>query len=588
MTEIWNDLIYTDVMQSNGYVVDYAVLTTYSLDMHSLVAIPFLLGTMCDLSDAATSSPHIVLEAINESADKFVVFCNAGCIAVPQKNSKIYALLEESIIQILPKGKGFVNFHPKVWIIKETNPVTHNSQIKVVVLSRNLTCSNDLDVVCELIGKIENKEAAYNAQIKHKPLTDFLNWLSGQSHNKTRKKINKIIKALRCVEHFELAGSPFDDYDFFPMGIDGYNGIKQCLESDMLKNAAEMVVISPFIDKKTLSMMSACNPRASKTLITRHSSVNNEIIELFNDGIYAPKEVLTDKSEKDISVDLHEKVYFIRNNKTGRNNLYLGSTNSTQNGFDRNIEFLLRLTFAPRKSSYNSFRNELIYDSKECMFEKIESVVPDDAIKEDTTNELLLRQAIAAITDAKVNKQGQNYTITVYSIASELPQQSIIIYPFGCEAKKCKLSNVVTFTDIDVSMLTMLYVINVGDIKRLIKIKTTGLPIDERNKAVFRSIINTKSRFINYIAFMLTSDVEQYILESRQLENELFEHNNGTKEKEISISLYEDMVRTAYHNPERIASIRSVMQKAHPAVIPECFTQMYAVFEKAIKQIKSL
>lgn len=44
------------------------------------------------------------------------------------------------------------------------------------------------------------------------------------------------------------------------------------------------------------------------------------------------------------------------------------------------------------------------------------------------------------------------------------------------------------------------------------------MPTDERDKAIFRSFINTKGKFINYLAFMLTEDVEQYILESQQLE----------------------------------------------------------------------
>lgn len=80
-------------------------------------------------------------------------------MAVPQANSKVYSLLEQSVVQVTlqAKGGGFVNFHPKVWIIKETNPDTGAQQIKLIVLSRNLTGSNDLDVVCELIGKIGAK-----------------------------------------------------------------------------------------------------------------------------------------------------------------------------------------------------------------------------------------------------------------------------------------------------------------------------------------------------------------------------------------------------------------------------------------------
>lgn len=80
---LWNDIIYTDVLQSNGFVIDYAVCTTYSLDMPSLLSVPFMLGTMTDLTETAMRSHHLILETINKSAGKFAVFCNAGCMAVP-------------------------------------------------------------------------------------------------------------------------------------------------------------------------------------------------------------------------------------------------------------------------------------------------------------------------------------------------------------------------------------------------------------------------------------------------------------------------------------------------------------------------
>ena len=157
----------------------------------------------------------------------------------------------------------------------------------------------------------------------------------------------------------------------------------------MLNHAAEMLVISPFVDKNILNQMVSCNPSAKKTLITRHASVTQEVINLFNNGgVYAPKEVLTDKVEKDVAVDLHEKVYFIRRNEgnLSYNHLYLGSTNATMNGFRRNVEFLLHLKFAPYKSSYEKYRSELINDSKECMFEQVLSVPEEDSEKEDATS----------------------------------------------------------------------------------------------------------------------------------------------------------------------------------------------------------
>ncbi|RHO75350.1 hypothetical protein DW083_00945 [Parabacteroides sp. AF48-14] len=590
---LWNDIVYTDVLQSDGFVIDYAVCTTYSLDMPSLLSVPFMLGTMTDLTETAMRSPHLILETINQSAGKFAVFCNAGCIAVPQANSKVYSLLEQSVVQVAlqAKGGGFVNFHPKVWIIKETNPDTGTQQIKLIVLSRNLTGSNDLDVVCELVGKIGSKPATRKAQIQHAPLVDFLTWLIAKADNRTiRKNMRLLCNDINYIERFDLTESPFEDYEFFPMGIPEYDGYAECFEQSMLNHVAEMLVISPFVDKNILNQMVDCSPGAKKTLITRHASVTQDIIRLFKNEVYVPKEVLTDKVEKDVAVDLHEKVYFVRRyeGNLSYNHLYLGSTNATMNGFGRNVEFLLHLKFAPYKSSYEKFRNELINDSKECMFEQVISVLEEGGGKEDVSNELMLRRAIAAIQKAQVTSNDSSYTVTIQYLPNKMPSEPVFLYPLGCDRKEQELTDDLTFKDMPLDSLTEFYTIRIGDLRRLIKIQTEGMPTDERDKAIFRSFINTKGKFINYLAFMLTDDVEQYILESQQLEKELAYEKTSALEQQISTSLYEDMVKMAYKYPERIASIRQIVEKADETVIPDHFMEMYNTFENVIKRIKRL
>jgi hypothetical protein len=580
--------MYTDVMQTPGYVVDYAICTTYSLDMPTLLSVPFMMGTMSELSETALKSPHIILEAINRAANKFAVFCNAGCIAVPNNESKVYSLLEKSVVQITlsNQGRGFINFHPKVWIIKETNPDDGVSQIKVVVMSRNLTCSNDLDIVCELTGTIGHKHASRASQVKHKPLIDFIKYLSNYASNSIRKKTDAIIRDLTMVERFNLDDTQFKDYDFFPMGIEGYNGMESCFESNMLNHAAEAIVISPFVNQSILEKITRCCPSAKKTLITRHISIQPDILPLFNDGVFAVKEVLTDKSDKNVAVDIHEKVYFITNYFTCEHQLYLGSTNATENGFDRNVEFLLRLTFSPNKMSYRKFRGDLINDSKECMFEQVSSVPLEENHQEDNTDERVLRQAIGLIKDANIIHDTDGKYNIVIRCKKGIDDTGAHIYPLYCIGMIQALKNDVTFTDISLPLLSEFFVLTVGDIRRVVKIECHNMPVAERDRAVFRSIIDTKSKFINYLSFMLSDDTDLYIAENNHLEKELSSSNESYKDDALSTSLYEDMVRMAYSCPERISAIRQVIEKADKNVLPENFKEMYEQFEIAIKKIK--
>lgn len=454
---LWNDIMYTDVLQSDGFVVDYAVCTTYSMDLPTLLSVPFMLGALSDMPEDAMQSSYMVLEAINRAAGKFTVFCNAGCIAVPGANSKIYSLLEQSVVQVMldQSEKGFVNFHPKVWVIKETNHDTGDSQLKLIVMSRNLTRSQDLDVVCELVGKVGKKKASRQSWAKHKPLADFLGWLAGNAGGDIADKINGLIEALANVECFELEGSPFVDYEFFPMGIPQYDGVKQCLQESILSGAKDIVAISPFVDLNVLKQISRC-PR--KTLITRHSSLTREMMEWFDGEVYAPKEVLVDNEDKDLTVDLHEKVYFVHRFTDGcySNHLYLGSTNASTNGFGRNVEFLLHLQFDSYKVSYDSFRRELL-EAKESLFEKVTGV-PDKKDEPDNINDQkILQSAILQITGADVEEDGPAYKVTLRCNKGCLPD--VTIYPLGCEAVAAMLSDGLVFGGIPLVMLTEFYVI---------------------------------------------------------------------------------------------------------------------------------
>ena len=102
-----------------GYKVEFAIGTTYSLDLEALTGVPISLSLSQEMDKGIMSNPIFLLEAIRKSTDQFVLFCEAGQIKVPQKGNFLYTQLENNVFEVaLPNEKSF---HPKVWVIKYTN-----------------------------------------------------------------------------------------------------------------------------------------------------------------------------------------------------------------------------------------------------------------------------------------------------------------------------------------------------------------------------------------------------------------------------------------------------------------------------------
>ena len=167
MFDLANDrLSYSELLRPDaGYTLDFAVGMTYSLDLEALLGVPVSLGLLDEADEGNLRSPLYVLEAIRKSADRIALFCNAGGIKLPDKIQSVYSLLENSVFQV--KLNKSSNFHPKIWVLKYSqkgNP----SYIKLLVMSRNLTFDNSIDITAALKGPIGTEESE-----KHRPLSDF-------------------------------------------------------------------------------------------------------------------------------------------------------------------------------------------------------------------------------------------------------------------------------------------------------------------------------------------------------------------------------------------------------------------------------
>ena len=131
----------------DSYILDFAVGTTYSLDLDALVGVCIALGLSVESDSNIMKDPVCLLEALRRTGDKLALFCEAGQIYLPRKVSVLYTLLEKMVFQVVTKTMKSIkypSFHPKFWLLRYTNK--EEVLYRIVVLSRNLTFDRSWDI----------------------------------------------------------------------------------------------------------------------------------------------------------------------------------------------------------------------------------------------------------------------------------------------------------------------------------------------------------------------------------------------------------------------------------------------------------
>jgi hypothetical protein len=134
-----------------GYQLDFAVATTYSLDLGTLLGSILHLSVLGNDGESTDlQNGFMLLEGLRRSAERLAVFCQNGQIYIPKIPHVLYGLLEPVVIPVTaPLGGAF---HPKLWALQFLRP-GEKPVLRVVVLSRNLTDDRSWDVALGIEGR---------------------------------------------------------------------------------------------------------------------------------------------------------------------------------------------------------------------------------------------------------------------------------------------------------------------------------------------------------------------------------------------------------------------------------------------------
>ena len=561
-----NRLSYSEqLLPEPGYELDFAVCLTYSLDLEALLGVPVSLGLLEEVSTDAMNNPFYLLEAIRKSSNDIAIFCNAGGIALPAKIQSVYSLLENSVFEVkLPNG---ANFHPKLWFIKYQNE-NGDAYIKLLVLSRNLTFDNSIDLCVSLQGEVIKSKRK-----KNQPLADMLHFVAAFADKAKQERIRDLADDVLHVKTFDIE-HPFEDYEFLPLGIPGH-GMNQ---TKLFDPSYDIFAVSPFLSDDIVRKLSDCPYH--KVLVTRKSSVTPLALERFDD-VYITKDILND-NEYGIRQDIHAKLYYTTT--PDGNYLYIGSANASHNAFYKNIEFLLKLKYKPRCVGFQTFSSDFLPDEN-CPYEKIEvAPAPEPASDQKDAIDQAFKEAVYALDSCKVVASGDTYNveITVKPIKNDF---KIKISPLQRPDIAEELKPMAQLRGLLLKELSEFYILTIQNRHIVMKLKTYGIPT-ERDNAVYKSIIDSKAKFLSYVSFMLSENYETGILDAEESLRLLQESSAGDAGTLLTAGIYEKMLRVLHQNPSRLVALSDVVRRLNLDIVGDEFLTMYHQFELVARRLK--
>lgn len=588
-----------------GYYLDFAVGTTYSLDLDALVGASLALGLSEETDSALMNNPVCLLEALRSTGDKVALFCEGGQIHMPNKVTPLYILLEKMVFSVKTvKQRGFAafpSFHPKFWLIRYKN-AEEDLYYRVIILSRNLTFDRSWDITYFMDGYVSRKVTD-----KNEPICDFLKYLlshvpSDDNGREKAKGIRGLIKELSNVV-FEPEEKEFYDFEFIPNGVkDGNSNYYRFEETELFTETFhEIMIISPFVSDGVIRDFNDRNSRspiqdARYMLITREMSlgrlkpedVSNFSIYTMRDNVIDGETAISEDAEATQKQDIHAKVYMMR--KYSTSNLYLGSLNASHNAVYGNIEFMLRLTAKNRYLNMDKLKTALFCGDEDNADNPFQQVILQNAIvseEDEKTNALnaiiknINRSNPLAI--AKMESE-DHFSVSVHFGECDIKDYQVLVKPLLSNRTEEFTSNMV-FNNLTVTQLSEFYVVSVSDgeskVERVLIIHTEGLP-EDREKAVVSSVVSDRDCFYRYIAFLLGDDSILSVLEASMAGGQAIAQKN--RQAYRIPALYEKMLQTAATSPEKFKGIEYLMKTiSEDGIIPEDFKKLYETFKKAVK-----
>ena len=641
-------LLYLDELRPpEGYSLDRAVATTYSLDLLALLMAPFSMALAESREEGdLTKRPMALLAALRRTAGRLVIFCQKGRIAVPKQDQILYSYLEQAVVEVQPPGQGA--FHPKIWVLRF---VKEDAQpfYRLICLSRNLTFDTSWDTVLTLEGEVAERRTRGFA--RNRELAQFVAALpslaTAPPDAKSREHVQVIADevrrvAFRAPEGFRDGGHR-DDVEFCPMGAWSKS------HSPDLAGAERLLVVSPFLSDAKLSNLAASN--AHLTLVSRAESLDalsdaafrklaeaEARIYAMDEGAEHPNEVAeTEPADEGITEDprtpesepagsgdclsgLHAKLY-VAEYGAQEVHLWTGSANATSAAFNgQNVEFMVGLWGRRRDIGIDKLLGEEGETSGSGATSFIDLLTPyvrpetaenQDETEQELQDELERHRRLLAAADLQLTAKPRSDEGTdLYDLVLELAsscdvdeQIAMTCVPITLppdrahRADKLFRGESMVFGNLPSARLTRFLAFRLearagktkASLEFVLKVMAKDFP-EDRDAQILRSIISNTEQFLKYLLYLLgDGDMPPGLDDPEKSGGTPWKYNSPETGGDAGLPLFEYLVKASSRSPEKIEQVNAVIQDIQEhsddkEIIPEDFLKMWAILYSAYRE----
>ncbi len=598
--------LYSSILAPpSGMVFDEAIAATFSMDPVLLLEAPLHLALMTD-ARMSEPGPLSVLQSVRRYSERITAYVQKGRIRVPRaaKPNPLFGLLEEMIVelQVRPTSPSGGVFHPKLWAIRFSSLNGQDSMIRLVILTRNMTNNPSWDLSVRLEGRVGPHKEKVNEPLSH--FFGMLPKLALKSVNPDREK-----QALRFSEEIQnvswVCPDGFDKLEFYIPGTEGFDWDPP--ESN------RMAVISPFCSDEALQTLAEKTASAEALISTpeQMADLKKDTLDLFSRCWHLDEAAETeggeDNEEKEgvYSVGLHAKAYLFETDR-GRTHLVTGSANATNAVLlhSKNIEILVRLEGETDKIGGIE---ELIHKDGLGKY-----LVPFDTDGKGNTNiDPQMRKAEECIDDARLKlaeaqlslkcSRASGDDLWTLTLVGNIPFldgiRTATAWPItvmedsgtsilGNNSGKIDLGKFST------SSVTGLVAFELRSrhhshfsVSFVMNLPVEGMPADERNSAILKTVIKNQDGFMKYLLLLL-GDAATNDSVTPGFETESHKWISRLSRGE-EFPLLEEMVRAYSRYPDRLSEISSLIRDLLSRgdanqFVPEKFIELWKVFESAL------